>query len=170
MVTDQELGELFAKIGFKVDLKGIQQAKAVMKALEAQARNTGKAIDKALKGTGGAGQAAKNMVVAQQAQTKAQHQAQLQNAKLAKINNSSRASGLKTQQQQVALQIKQAQLAAQQQKAAYAAASSNLATRSSRGTPDSTVPSSQPPAATPNPCSPCSSTTTCRKQTCSRTG
>ncbi|CAM2900928.1 hypothetical protein [Pseudomonas fluorescens] len=122
MVTDQELGELFAKIGFKVDLKGIQQAKAVMKALEAQARNTGKAIDKALKGTGGAGQAAKNMVVAQQAQTKAQHQAQLQNAKLAKINNSSRASGLKTQQQQVALQIKQAQLAAQQQKAAYAAA------------------------------------------------
>lgn len=126
MVTDQELGELFAKIGFKVDLKGIQQAKAVMKALETQARNTGKAIDKALKSTGGAGQTAKNMAVAQQAQTKAQFQAQLQNAKLAKINNSSQASGLKTQQQQVALQIKQAQLAAATQRTQVAAAKARL--------------------------------------------
>lgn len=126
MVSDQELGELFAKIGFKVDLKGIQQAKAVMKALETQALNTGKAIDKALKGTGGAGQAAKNMAVAQQAQTKAQFQAQLQNAKLAKINNSSQASGLKTQQQQVALQIKQAQLAAATQRTQAAAAKVRL--------------------------------------------
>lgn len=126
MISDEELGQLFAKIGFKVDLKGIQQAKAAMKALETQARNTGKAIDKALKSTGGAGQAAKNMAVAQQAQTKAQFQAQLQNAKLSKINNSSQASGLKTQQQQVALQIKQAQLAAQQQRAAMAAAKAQL--------------------------------------------
>ncbi|MBH3369010.1 hypothetical protein I5R92_17115 [Pseudomonas carnis] len=126
MVTDQELGELFAKIGFKVDLKGIQQAKAVMKALETQARNTGKAIDKALKSTGGAGQAAKSMAVAQQAQTKAQFQAQLQNAKLAKINNSCQASGLKTQQQQVALQIKQAQLAAATQRTQAAAAKAQL--------------------------------------------
>lgn len=126
MISDQELGELFAKIGFKVDLKGIHQAKAVMKSLETQARNTGKALDKALKGTGGAGQAAKSLAVAQQAQSKAQFQAQLQNAKMSKIQNSNAASGLKTQQQQVALQIKQAQLAAQQARAGQQAARAQL--------------------------------------------
>jgi hypothetical protein len=128
MISDEELGQLFAKIGFKVDLKGIHQAKAAMKALETQARNTGKVIDKAFKsaGGGGVGQTVKSMAVAQQAQTKAQFQAQMQNAKFTKIDNANKVSGLKTQQQQVALQIKQAQLAAATQRTQAASARAQL--------------------------------------------
>lgn len=128
MLSDQSLGELFATIGFKVDLTGINKARAAMKSLEAQAKATGKAMQAAMKNLGGGnlGNAAKSLAVAQQAQNKAQFQAQLQDAKLAKINNSSNASGLKTQQQQVALQIKQAQLAAVTQKSAAAAAKASL--------------------------------------------
>lgn len=127
-MIDENLGELSATIGLKVDLKGFHQAKALLKQLEAQAKATGKAINAAFKnaGAGSAGQAAKNMVVAQKAQTQAQFQAQLQNAKFTKINNANQVGALKTQQQQVALQIKQAQLAAATQRTQAAAAKAQL--------------------------------------------
>lgn len=127
-MIDQNLGELSAKISFKIDQKGILQARALLKQLEAQAKATGKAINAAFKnaGAGSAGQAAKNMVVAQKAQTQAQFQAQLQNAKFTKINNANQVGALKTQQQQVALQIKQAQLAAATQRTQAAAAKAQL--------------------------------------------
>ncbi|WP_122408409.1 hypothetical protein [Pseudomonas viridiflava] len=125
MVSNEQLGELFATIGFKVNLKGITQARAALKSLETQAKATGRSINAALKGAG-TGHAAKSLAVAQQAQTKAQFQAQLQNAKMTKINNATAASGLRTQQQQVALQIKQGQLAAQQARANAAAARAQL--------------------------------------------
>ncbi|WP_413791209.1 MULTISPECIES: tape measure protein [unclassified Pseudomonas] len=127
-MTDQALANLFATIGFKVDLTGIKKVQQLLKATEKQAIATGRAIDKALKGT--AGRNANNLVAAQKAATKEQFAQQLQNAKLTKIQGqtaaSNAASGLKTQQQQVALAIKQQKLAATTQATQAAAAKQAL--------------------------------------------
>ncbi|RMN70397.1 hypothetical protein ALQ54_00286 [Pseudomonas syringae] len=111
-MNDQMIAELFAQIGFKVDLKGIQQAKGALKHLEQQAKATGKAMQQSMKQSAGGG-SPKAITAATQAQTKAQFAAQLQGAKLTALNNKSAASGLQTQQQQVKLQIQQQKLAAQ---------------------------------------------------------
>ncbi|WP_141562508.1 hypothetical protein, partial [Pseudomonas syringae] len=111
-MNDQMMAELFAQIGFKVDLKGIQQAKGALKHLEQQAKATGKAMQQSMKQSAGGG-SPKAITAATQAQTKAQFAAQLQGAKLTALNNKSAASGLQTQQQQVKLQIQQQKLAAQ---------------------------------------------------------
>ncbi|SCW76221.1 hypothetical protein SAMN03159424_03004 [Pseudomonas sp. NFACC05-1] len=113
-MTDQTLAQLYATIGFKVDQTGIKQAQQLLRAIEKQAQATGRAIDKALKGSGGRN--ANNLVAAQKAATQQQFAQQLQNAKLTKIQGqaaaSNAASGLKTQQQQVKLAIQQQKLAA----------------------------------------------------------
>ncbi len=124
-MNDQMLAELFAKIGFKVDLAGIQKARGELKHLEQQAKSTGKAIQAALKNVG-TGRSARNLAAAQKAATQAQFAAQLQGAKLTKLNNASAASGLQTQQQQVKLQIQQAKLAAQTAKTQQQAAKASL--------------------------------------------
>nr|WP_314615910.1 hypothetical protein [uncultured Pseudomonas sp.] len=120
-MNEQAIAELFAKIGFKVDPSGIQQAKALLKSLEKQAQATGKAMQNAFKGTGG-----KGIAQAQQAMNKAQFDAALQNAKFTKIQQQGAATQLKTQQQQVKLQQEQQKLAALQAAAQRRAAISNL--------------------------------------------
>lgn len=127
-MTDQTLAQLFATIAFKVDQTGIKQARQLLRAVERQAQATGKAIDKALRGTGSRG--ANNLVAAQKAATQQQFAQQLQNAKLTKIQGqtaaSNAASGLKTQQQQVKLAIQQQKLAATTQATQAAAAKQAL--------------------------------------------
>lgn len=120
-MNEQAIAELFAKIGFKVDPSGIQQAKALLKSLEKQSTATGKAMQNAFKGTGG-----KGIAQAQQAMNKAQFDAALQNAKFTKIQQQGAATQLKTQQQQVKLQQEQQKLAALQAAAQRRAAISNL--------------------------------------------
>lgn len=120
-MNEQAIAELFAKIGFKVDPTGIQQAKTLLKSLEKQAQATGKAMQNAFKGTGG-----KGVAQAQQAMNKAQFDAALQNAKFTKVQQQGAATQLKTQQQQVKLQQEQQKLAALQAAAQRKAAISNL--------------------------------------------
>ncbi|WJM55334.1 hypothetical protein QUC26_09350 [Pseudomonas asiatica] len=120
-MNEHAIAELFAKIGFKVDPTGIQQAKALLKSLEKQATATGKAMQNAFKGTGG-----KGVAQAQQAMNKAQFDAALQGAKLTKIQQQGAATQLRTQQQQVRLQQEQQKLAALQAAAQRRAAISNL--------------------------------------------
>ncbi|MFV3377423.1 hypothetical protein ACNE9Y_25150 [Pseudomonas sp. NY11226] len=120
-MNEQAIAELFAKIGFKVDPTGIKQATALLKSLEKQTQATGKAMQNALKGTGG-----KGIAQAQQAMNKAQFDAAMQNAKFTKVQQQGAATQLKTQQQRVKLQQEQQKLAALQATAQRKAAISNL--------------------------------------------
>ncbi|WP_137188405.1 hypothetical protein [Pseudomonas asiatica] len=120
-MNEHAIAELFAKIGFKVDPIGIKQATALLKSLEKQTQATGKAMQNALKATGG-----KGIAQAQQAMNKAQFDAALQNAKFTKVQQQGAATQLKTQQQQVKLQQEQQKLAALQAADQRRAAISNL--------------------------------------------
>ncbi|MFJ4352739.1 hypothetical protein ACIPZ5_17770 [Pseudomonas sp. NPDC089428] len=108
-MNEHMIAELFASIGFKVDPAGLLQAKALFKGLEKQATATGKAMQDAFKGIGvGAG---KNIAQAQQALSKAEANAHMQGAKLAKVQHQGQHAGVRTQREMVRLQQEQAKLA-----------------------------------------------------------
>lgn len=109
MGSAEQIAELYAKVGIKLDLGGLKQLQTQLKAAQKQAEATGKAIDKALKRTG----AGRNQSLAavQRAQTKQQFAAQLQGARLHKITEQSAGAALRTQEQQVKLKIQEQRLA-----------------------------------------------------------